>query len=287
MMMPYRQNTVPEDNLWQLLPFLDAPGDVQMAIDRWMLDQFQRGHIAPSLRFYAWSGPTISLGYHQRQWPHAWSNLIWQGGSIDIVRRPTGGRAVLHQGDLTYALVMKAPRGYRKTVYRQVCEFLRIGLAQLQMPVAFGGDDEPYQRTHNCFGAVTSADLVDAKTGWKRVGSAQLWRQGCLLQHGSIPLLPDATLFEQVFGEPPLLAWLPPELTKLSQHDLQEQLVAALTNAAADCFRAKFQRSSLQTSDINEALALWGETVRITHAENQPRFAITISRQQINPTADG
>ncbi|HEY9649888.1 MAG TPA: lipoate--protein ligase family protein, partial [Coleofasciculaceae cyanobacterium] len=76
-----------------------------MAIDQWLLEQHRIGNHPPVVRFYTWASPTISLGYHQRRWPVFWQQLTWQGIPLDLVRRPTGGRAVLHQGDLTYMVV--------------------------------------------------------------------------------------------------------------------------------------------------------------------------------------
>jgi lipoate---protein ligase len=86
---------------WRLMPMVRGSGALQMAIDRWLLDQCTHHKHPPTLRFYTWSPAAISLGRLQKQWPDHWHNLAWQGQPIDIVRRPTGGRAVLHAGDLT------------------------------------------------------------------------------------------------------------------------------------------------------------------------------------------
>ncbi len=76
-----------------------------MAIDAWLLEQHDLGKHPPTLRFYTWEPAAISLGYHQRRWPQYWQGLTGQGQPLDMVRRPSGGRAVLHQGDLTYAVI--------------------------------------------------------------------------------------------------------------------------------------------------------------------------------------
>ena len=120
--------------LWRLVPLQTASGAEQMAIDSWLLDQHVKGLQPPSLRFYTWRSPTLSLGYHQRQFPPHWNNLHWQGQKVDLVRRPTGGRAVLHQGDLTYAVITSGLKGSRREVYRQLCQFLIEGWQTL------GGD---------------------------------------------------------------------------------------------------------------------------------------------------
>jgi lipoate-protein ligase A len=85
--------------IWRLIPLLEATGTVQMAIDSWLLEQHQCGKHPPTLRFYTWSPAAISLGYHQRQYPQSWQNLTGGGKKLDLVLRPSGGRAVLHQGD--------------------------------------------------------------------------------------------------------------------------------------------------------------------------------------------
>ncbi|MCG8366864.1 MAG: lipoate--protein ligase family protein, partial [Pseudanabaenales cyanobacterium] len=102
-----------------------------MAVDCWLLDQHRRGLQSSVLRFYTWSPPAISLGYHQRHWPDHWRQLTWQGRAIDIVRRPTGGRAVLHQGDLTYAIITSKLAGDRTEAYKTLCQFLIEGWGSL------------------------------------------------------------------------------------------------------------------------------------------------------------
>jgi len=211
-------------SIWRLIPPIEAPGRVQMAIDRWLLDQYCRGYIPPTLRFYTWSPIALSLGYHQRQYPPFWENLTWQQQPVDLVRRPSGGRAVLHQGDLTYAIVTSGINsgmaGNRMQTYRYLCEFLIRGWRSLGVDLAYGETGRGYIHNPNCFGTATAADLV-MPNGTKLIGSAQLYRkielQGsacpntqcpyAVLQHGSIRLKPDLALFQQVFETPmePLL----------------------------------------------------------------------------------
>ncbi|WP_263971779.1 lipoyl protein ligase domain-containing protein [Leptolyngbya ohadii] len=92
-----------------------------------MLEQHhQHGHPA-TLRFYTWHPAAISLGYHQRQFPPQWCELTWNDRPLDLVRRPSGGRAVLHQGELTYAVITSGLSGTRRSAYQQICEFLIRG----------------------------------------------------------------------------------------------------------------------------------------------------------------
>jgi lipoate-protein ligase A len=196
-----------------------------MAIDAWMLeglegaaDPASRATPLPSFRLYRWSQPTLSLGWHQRRLEPHWGDLVRQG-RIDLVRRPSGGRAVLHGGDLTYALVWPGPRGTRSETYRLALQWLLDAFAAMGQPLRSGHQAVSPQPS-SCFATSTVADLVH-DGGAKRVGSAQLWRGGHLLQHGSIQLDPCPRLWREVFGtDPPSLDPLP-----LAGADLEEHLL--------------------------------------------------------------
>ncbi len=191
---------------WRLIEPIEAPGAMQMTIDRWMLAEYLATG-RPILRFYRWRPAALSLGYHQRDWPERWGQLTWQGEPIELVRRPSGGRAVLHQGDLTYAIVGPGSLGAesgaavvsRSASYRNVCRFLMEGWRSLGVELRFGDAGRGYIHNPNCFGTATAADLVMAD-GTKLIGSAQLWRRGAVLQHGSMRLAQDGGLYSQVFG---------------------------------------------------------------------------------------
>jgi lipoate-protein ligase A len=222
---------------WRLIPLLDAPGAVQMAIDTWLLDQHQHHGHPPTLRFYTWNPAAISLGASQRrQMPDHWQDLAWQGQPVDLVQRPTGGRGVLHQGDLTYGLVTSNIAGSRDQAYRFLCQFLIAGWAKLGVSLAFGQPSRDYGRSHNCFALATSADLVDVQ-GHKVIGSAQLRRGSCLLQHGSMGLMTDAELWQQVFQTP-----APPAnqaQLAVRQGLTISKIIESLTQAAEDWFNCQ------------------------------------------------
>jgi lipoate-protein ligase A len=220
------------EQVWRLIPLLEASGDVQMAIDKWLLEQHKSGQHPPTLRFYTWSPPAISLGYHQRQYPPFWQNLIWKRKKLDLVRRPTGGRAVLHQGDLTYAVITSGITGTRFQAYEKICQFLIQGWRSLGVELSYGTAGRGYIHNPNCFGTATSADLV-LSNGYKLIGSAQLRTGEVILQHGSIRLQPDAELFTQVFGEESLPTMELPGNLSL------DKIITALINAACDCFAIK------------------------------------------------
>ncbi|NJN04718.1 MAG: lipoate--protein ligase family protein [Leptolyngbyaceae cyanobacterium SL_1_1] len=209
-----------------------------MALDRWLLDQHCLGLMPSVLRFYRWQPVAISLGYHQRRYPDYWSDLTWQGQPVDLVRRPSGGRAVLHQGDLTYAVITSAS-GSRQQVYEQICEFLVQGWRSLGLPLRYGTAGRGYIHNPGCFTTATAADLV-LENGAKLVGSAQLRRAGGLLQHGSMPLRTEASLYQQIFGSADSL----PDGAVLGSFS-DEQIIAALVSAAQKCWLAEFEAQSL------------------------------------------
>ena len=216
-----------------------------MAIDAWLLDRHQRGLHPPTLRFYTWNPPAISLGYHQRQWPDQWQQLHWQGIPVDLVRRPTGGRAVLHQGDLTYAVITSGYGGNRLQAYQAICEFLIQGWRSLGVDLHYGQAGRGYIHNPNCFGTATGADLVLAD-GSKLIGSAQLRRGTALLQHGSMPLEPDPNLLHAVFGVHHPQPVLPLTVKGTA---LLEQVSNALAQAAIQCFNIQLQVQPLSDDE--------------------------------------
>lgn len=222
---------------WRLIPPLRTSGPLQMAIDAWLFEQHSQGLHPPTLRFYTWHPIAISLGYHQRQFPAHWQTLYWADQAIELVRRPTGGRAVLHQGDLTYAVITSGLPSKRQDAYQQLCEFLIQGWRSLGVELFYGEAGRGYIHNPNCFGTATAADLVLAD-GSKFIGSAQLRRGHAVLQHGSMRLNQSASLFQAIFGTDPQLPQLP---LSLDSSDLQERAIAHLVEAATTCFQAEFR----------------------------------------------
>lgn len=230
---------------WRLIPPLRVAGAVQMALDAWLFEQHGQGTHPPTLRFYTWNPPAISLGYHQRQFPADWQTLSWAGQPLQLVRRPTGGRAVLHHGDLTYAVITSGLSTNRQQAYHQICEFLIQGWRSLGLELSYGTAGRGYIHTPNCFGTATAADLVLAD-GAKFIGSAQFRRGNVILQHGSMRLQQSPALFQTVFATDPQLPQLPPSL---QTGDLPERAIAHLVKAATLCFNAEFELQPLSSEE--------------------------------------
>jgi lipoate---protein ligase len=235
-----------DERNWRLIPLLNASGEVQMAIDTWLLEQHRQGKHPSTLRFYTWQPSAISLGYHQQAYPQFWQQL-----PIDIVRRPTGGQAVLHQGDLTYAVITSSVSGKRWEIYKYICQFLIKGWRSLNVNLNYGYEGKEYTNRHNCFATATRADLV-TEQGKKAIGSAQLRRRQAILQHGSMTLQDNSQLFIKIFNEPApqnLLTIIPS-----SENRTIPKIVEALTEAAQDWFKINLVLQPLSEAEWQDIL---------------------------------
>lgn len=150
------------------------------------------------VRVYAWARPALSIGVHTNL-PEAVEARCRAAG-VAVVRRPTGGGCVLHDGDVTYSVV--APDGGRsvREAYGWVAHALSAGLATLGIDARVA-DHEGAGRPLDCFAVPTGADLAVA--GRKICGSAQVRRGGWFLQHGSIPIADQRTRTAELLGSMP------------------------------------------------------------------------------------
>ena len=172
----------------ELRVILDAPrgGAENMAVDAGLLAA-QRPGDSPVLRLYRWSPPAVSYGYHQQAGDFDAARIAALG--YDLVRRPTGGRAILHAQEMTYAVVGASPSPlFGETLHdtyallnRALLRFLEaLGLA----PDVAGGESLAEARGLVCFRSAGRHEITVG--GRKLVGSAQRRTEGVFLQHGSI-----------------------------------------------------------------------------------------------------
>jgi len=190
---------------WRYLPYAVYTGAENMAVDEALLMTMAKTlDPQPVIRFYGWSPATLSLGYAQSYHKEV-DEEACLGEGIDVIRRPTGGRAVLHQYELTYSVI--APEhdphvaGTVTESYLKISQALLKGLKALGVPaemVACGGLNEASSSA--CFDAPSWYELV--VEGRKLVGSAQVRKEGMLLQHGSILLHFDADLLFRLLKFP-------------------------------------------------------------------------------------
>jgi len=181
---------------WRLLITPPAEGRRNMAVDEAILDSVAAGQAPPTLRFYAWAPPCLSLGHAQAAEVVDEAGLLAEGW--DIVRRPTGGRALLHADELTYSIA--APdstpglAGGVLPSYQILSRGLLAGLERLGLDLDAPGLTVlgPSDRINPVCFEVPSAYEITVR-GKKLVGSAQLRRRGAVLQHGSLPLTGDIT----------------------------------------------------------------------------------------------
>lgn len=171
-----------------------------MALDQAILETHANGKCLPTLRVYQWSPPAISLGYFQRS--HGIDLAACRRLGIDVIRRPTGGRAVLHFRDLTYTIVAGTNDGIPSSVttaYRLICEGLLTASRNLGFEAEFRNLGTKSPRSDNCFLTGTVGDILHK--GKKFVGSAQTWYRSSMLQHGSITLEPNFELWLSLQGD--------------------------------------------------------------------------------------
>ena len=170
---------------WRLIDDVASPrhGAEQMQADLDLMEQVRDG-APPALRLYTWAGPTLSVGRFQADTDVDHAACARHG--VEVVRRPTGGAALLHGADLTYAVAI--PGSIEDTTvqasYDQIAAALITGLGQLGVEAAVARHDGPAGPV--CFAGQHGADL---RVGNRKVcGSAQLRRDGVVLQHGAILL---------------------------------------------------------------------------------------------------
>lgn len=223
---------------WRLLlhpPLAAANANAawNMAVDEALLNALEAGAGIPTLRLYAWIPAAVSLGRFQpvsaspspddSSSRGAFSLAEAERLGLPVVRRPTGGRAVLHDQEVTYSVVLPHEGAGVVETYKAISEGLRLGLERLGIGSELGQTPAKVSANHaDCFASATRSDLIAFSAGSgqqaadsspdprsphpdqrKLVGSAQCRRGSVLLQHGSIPLAWNRPLYRELFGSEP------------------------------------------------------------------------------------
>lgn len=173
-----------------------------MATDEYLLAGAAGGDVGPALRLYTWDPPAVSLGRFQRA-DEAVDLVACRRLGIDVVRRVTGGRAVLHHRELTYSVVARSDHSFFPNdvlgTYRIIAQGLLAGLRRLGINAEMVSRSGPHaglvkkdSKSSSCFASPSWYEIV--VRGRKIVGSAQRRVSGAFLQHGSILIGYDATL---------------------------------------------------------------------------------------------
>jgi lipoate-protein ligase A len=178
---------------WRLLITAAARGPWNMAVDEAILEHIGRGDSAPTLRLYAWEPPCLSLGQAQSYSDVDPPRLHERGW--DLVRRPTGGRAILHTDELTYSVTAPSDEpmvaGSLLESYNRLARGLLSAVRSLGLnaEVKAGSGDEHKAPDPVCFDVPSVYEITVG--GKKLIGSAQARRREGVLQHGSLPLAGD------------------------------------------------------------------------------------------------
>jgi lipoate-protein ligase A len=180
---------------WRLIPYRRDEAFENMAIDEAVFRETMTHQELPTLRFYGWRKPSVSIGYFQQIEDEI--NLpACRSAGIDVVRRLTGGKAVLHSDEITYCITACGagnlfPSDIQGT-YRMVsaCLARALDLMGIEASIALGsGQMVSSDLRSSCFSAPSDNELLVA--GRKICGSAQVRRRGGFLQHGSLLLTFD------------------------------------------------------------------------------------------------
>jgi lipoate-protein ligase A len=248
-----------------------ADGATNMAVDAALLDHARRTGEA-TLRMYAWARPTLSFGRHERtRGLFDAAHLAARG--VDAVRRPTGGRALLHHREVTYSVTAPVAGATLGESYRAINAFLcdalaRLGVHAAEAPRATGRAGALRPEGAACFAEPSTGELTVG--GAKLVGSAQLREQGAFLQHGSILLEDDQSSIAALRLDAAEGTALPPAPVAtlrsatgraVAPREVQDALLASLGDA---CARAGVTSPSPLESDSGIVAAV---------AEHRARFA--------------
>lgn len=207
---------------WRII--IDPPRGAaeNMAIDEAILRSCADGSSPPTIRIYSWQRPSISLGCLQPITDKLDLDYCQTEG-IEVVRRITGGRAVIHGSDVTFSIAIREcdlPKGCANIIesHRWLMGGIVAGLQLLGIDAEIGPkkSDTSRSATADCFAHVAECDVRVGRT--KIVGSAQMRRYGAILEQGSIPYTPTS-ITTRVFGGVKL-APTPSPLDKFSYSDI-------------------------------------------------------------------
>jgi lipoate-protein ligase A len=229
---------------------LPRPGWLNMAIDRALLERAMAGE--SWLRLYAWSPSCLSFGRHEPAARRYDRDRIAALG-LDVVRRPTGGRAVWHAGELTYAVAAPATTfGTLREAYGEIHRVIRDAIRWLGVPAELAPARAPVRPDAGaCFAVSAGGEVMVGDH--KVAGSAQLREDGALLQHGSILLTGDQAMVTRLtLGAAPADRSAP--LARLLGRKVSwEEAAEAVTRAASERWGAPRERLNGSTSIVEHA----------------------------------
>ncbi|QWR76874.1 lipoate--protein ligase family protein [Candidatus Magnetomonas plexicatena] len=205
-----------KNNLWRLIPYSTHSAGLNMALDEAIAESVVAGVAVPTLRFYGWTKPSITIGAFQKISDINLSRC--NELEIAVVRRPTGGRAILHGNELTYSfssVAGKFGRTHASVPFTDnlLNNYRLISTAFLRAVKSFGIDAVLSQRRLKrktlslgnplCFASTSFSELTVSTGGggYKVMGAAQKRYDGGFLEQGSIPLSTENGLLKELFTE--------------------------------------------------------------------------------------
>ncbi len=192
---------------WRLLLHRPGAGAWNMAVDEALFHSAVEELAPPTVRLYGWSRPTLSIGFRQ-ELSKTCDLDACRRLRVDTVRRLTGGRAVLHDRELTYCVAAGTEEPFRglsvREVYLWVSDVLRRAFERNGIPVdrAPSQTDKADQTLDDalpCFTVPTRHEITSG--GRKLVGAAQKWSRRGFVQHGSVLMELDCALWSKVLGQ--------------------------------------------------------------------------------------
>ena len=261
---------------WRLLDTGHLPGPLNMAIDMAILHSYERGQLPPTMRFYQWSPPAVSLGYFQKDNSVDIQRCNQLG--IDVVRRPTGGRAVLHLDDLTYSIVAGRKDGMPYSVsdaYRLLAKGLFEGFRKMGFEPESENETSGLSKADICFMRFARGDLLYQRK--KFMGSAQTWIGASLLQHGSIILEPQIETLKKIFPS-----------AVYSDEDLSKNLQSRITSLS-EIFGRRIDQSEVKSflmEGMSHALGVELQTGDLTTEEWEKARELSLNQAKSDPVHD-
>lgn len=188
--------------VWGFIDTGSQDASVNMAIDELLINWHSEGDIPPTLRFYRWAAPSLSVGRFQKVEKTIDFNGVVRN-NCHFVRRLTGGSAVLHDNELTYSLVVSEEHPAIPKTVREAYYILSKGVLEgyknlgIHADYAIPKEKAELERTAVCFEKIAYYEMI--VEGKKISGNAQTRQNGVLLQHGSIPMSIDEQMLFDLF----------------------------------------------------------------------------------------
>lgn len=185
-----------------LIEYKENTGKINMEYDSYLLESaIKNNEQEPIIRFYGWHPQCVSLGRNQSI-EHI--NVDYcRNNNIDIVKRVTGGRGLLHDDEVTYSFI--CPISFLQSgksviaSYKEISSAIINGFKNIDIALEIGGKKKPNTSFDYCMSISTGADLCF--NGEKLIGSAQYRKQNYILQHGSILFSYNEKIIENIFNE--------------------------------------------------------------------------------------